>query len=50
MRDLQDSAQGGPPGLGCHSLALLRVHARRHRVESGVVARYGHSPLLVSVD
>ena len=24
--------------------------ARRHRVESGVSARYGHSPLLVSVD
>ena len=27
----------------------MHVH-RRHRVESGVVARYGHSPLLVSVD
>ena len=38
------------PGIGCHSLALLRARALRHRVESGVVARYGHSPLLVSVD
>ena len=26
MRDLSDSAQGGP-GIGCHSMALLRrVH------------------------
>ena len=38
------------PGIGCHSLALLSARARRHCVESGVVARYGHSPLLVSVD
>ena len=37
-------------GIGCHSLALLSACAWRHRVESGVVARYGHSPLLVSVD
>ena len=50
MRDFQDSAQGGPPGFGCHSLALLRARAQRHRVESGVVAWYDHSPLLVSVD
>ena len=49
MRNLWDSAHGGPLGLGCHSLALLRARARRHRVESGVVARYVHSPLLVSV-
>ena len=38
------------PGIGCHSRALLRARAQRHRVESGVVAQYGHSPLLVSVD
>ena len=38
------------PGIGCHSLALLLARARRHRVESGVGARYVHSPLLVSVD
>ena len=25
------------------------VGARRHRVESGVGARYGHSPLLVNI-
>ena len=48
MRDLRDSAHGGP-GIGCHSLALLRARALRHRIESGVVARYGHSSLLVSV-
>ena len=49
MRDLRDSAHGGPLGLGCDSLALLHACARRHLVESGVVARYVHSPLLVSV-
>ena len=49
MRDLRDSAHGGLE-IRCHSLALLRVRARRHRVESGVVAPYGHSPLLVSGD
>ena len=38
------------PGIGCHSLALLHARARRQRVESGVVAQYGHSSLLVSVD
>ena len=38
------------PENGCHSLALLHARARRQRVESGVVARYGHSPFLVSVD
>ena len=37
------------PGIGCHNMALLRLCARWHRVESGVGARYGHSPLLVSV-
>ena len=38
------------PEIGCHILALLRARAQRHHVESGVVARYGHSLLLVSVD
>ena len=37
------------PGIECHSMALLRSCARQHRVKSGVGARYGHSPLLVSV-
>ena len=37
------------PGIGCHSMALLRSCAWQHRVESSVGARYGHSPLLVSV-
>ena len=37
MRDLRDSAHGGP-GIGCHSMASLQLDAR-----------YGHSPLFVSV-
>ena len=38
MRDLRDSAHGGP-GIGGHSMAPLRSCARQHSVESGVGAR-----------
>ena len=48
MRGLRDSAHGGT-GIGCHNIASLRSCAQWHRVESGVGAQYGHSPLLVSV-
>ena len=35
--------------MGYRSMASLSSCARKHRVESGVGAWYGHSPLLVSV-
>ena len=28
VRDLRDSAHGGPPGIGCHGMASLRSCAR----------------------
>ena len=37
------------PGIWCHRRASLRLCARKHCVESGVGARYGYSPLMVSV-
>ena len=40
---LRDSAHGGPPGLGRHSMTSLHLCARCHRVEYGVGAQYGHS-------
>ena len=40
--------EGGGGGGGGDRIESS-VGARRHRVKSGVGARYGHSPLLVSV-
>ena len=37
------------PEIGCRSTTLLLSCARKHRVESGVGARYGHSLPLVCV-
>ena len=48
MRDLSDSAHGGPRDwVSQYDIIALVCTVTSHRV--GVGARYGHSPLMVSV-